>query len=50
MKLFMDDNITDRQNGSGVSDNDVIQVYQNDFDSVKVDELYIYIYISIIIW
>ena len=33
MKLFMDDNITDRQNGSGVSDNDVIQVYQNDFDS-----------------
>ena len=44
MKLFMDDNITDRQNGSGVSDNNVIQVYQNDFDSVKVDELLIIIW------
>ena len=41
MKIFMDDNIIDRQNVSGVSDNDVIQVYQNTFDSRKVVKLFV---------
>ena len=41
MKFFMDDNIIDRQNVSGVSDNDVIQVYQNTFDSRKVVKLFV---------